>query len=179
MQSTDVLNDLIMLSKGRWLAPLIADLAMHEGGRFVELSRRLNLSGESLTRTLSAGMSTGLIMRNPGYGHPLRPEYVLTGEGARIAAIAQAQLAAQTQVSLAPGALTRWGLPIVHLIGTGLNRFNDLSRALMTATPRALSQGLQTLGSHELVERRLVDSYPPASRYDLTAAGSILARALP
>lgn len=179
MQSTDVLTDLIMLSKGRWLAPLIADLACHHGGRFVELSRRLHLPSESLTRTLSAGVTAGLIMRNPGHGHPLRPEYILTSEGIRIAAIAQAQLAAQTRVGLAPGTLTRWGLPVVHILGTGLNRFNDISRALATATPRALSQGLQTLGTFALVERRLVDSYPPASRYDLTAAGATLARALP
>lgn len=157
----------------------MADLLANNGGRFVMLSRRLNLSGDSLTRTLAGGIAAGLIMRNPGYGHPLRPEYMLTDEGARIAGLAQAWLAAQTQVGIAPGVLTRWGPPIVHLIGTGLNRFNDLSRALVAASPRALSQGLQALGTHELVTRRLIDSYPPASRYELTTAGLILARALP
>ncbi len=26
-------------------------------------------------------MALGLVIRNPGYGHPLRPEYILTPEG--------------------------------------------------------------------------------------------------
>ena len=116
-------------------------------------------------------------MRNPGHGHPLRPEYILTGEGARIAEIAARQLTAQAQFGLAPGTLTRWGLPILHALDAGHERFNHVSRLLTPASPRALSQGLRTLAANHLVKRALIDDYPPISRYSLTENGLILARA--
>ena len=80
-------------------------------------------------------------------------------------------------IGLAPGATTRWGLPIVAGIGAGHNRFNALSRLLAPATPRALSQGLSALGTHGLVRREVLDMRPPTSRYALTRSGRTLAEA--
>ncbi|MFN4096903.1 MAG: winged helix-turn-helix transcriptional regulator [Sphingomonas sp.] len=45
------------------------------------------------------------------------------------------------------------------------------------ATPRALSRGLSALGTHGLVRREVLDRRPPASRYDLTRNGRVLAEA--
>ncbi|MGB3847485.1 MAG: winged helix-turn-helix transcriptional regulator, partial [Sphingopyxis sp.] len=59
----------------------------------------------------------------------------------------------------------------------GHDRFNALSRLLAPATPRALSQGLAALGGHGLVVREVIDGRPPASRYDLTGRGRMLAEA--
>jgi DNA-binding HxlR family transcriptional regulator len=165
------------LGSHRWLVPLLADLAAHKGARFVELLHRLALSRDSLSRTLDAAAATGWIRRNPGHGHPLRPEYILTDKGeiaaARAATIAKAQIA----IGLTPGAATRWSLPLVAGIGAGHDRFNALSRLLAPATPRALSQGLTVLGKHGLVTREILDTRPPASRYDLTGSGRLLAAA--
>ena len=80
-------------------------------------------------------------------------------------------------LGLPPGAATRWGLPLVAGIGAGHDRFNALSRLLAPATPRALSQGLTALGKHGLVSRAILDTRPPASRYDLTRSGRLLATA--
>ena len=60
---------------------------------------------------------------------------------------------------------------------SGKDAFNALSRLLAPATPRALSQGLTALGKHGLVTREVLDARPPASRYDLTGNGALLAAA--
>ena len=112
-----------------------------------------------------------------GHGHPLRPEYILTNTGAATAARAATIAAAQGAIGLAPGATTRWSLPLVVGIGAGHDRFNALSRLLVPATPRALSQGLAALGAHGLVSREVLDRRPPSSRYDLTERGQVLAGA--
>ena len=84
---------------------------------------------------------------------------------------------AQREIGLPRGAATRWGLPLVAGIGAGHDRFNALSRLLAPATPRALSQGLMALGKHGLVSREVLDLRPPASRYELTRTGRVLAEA--
>lgn len=177
MLSTTPLEDLIALGKQRWMAAVLADIGAHNGARFVALIHRLSLPRDTLSRTLEAALALGWVMRNPGHGHPLRPEYILTGEGARIADIASRQLSAQASIGVAPGTLTRWGLPIIHSLNAGFARFNDVSRVLAIASPRALSQGLRTLAANDLITRALIDDYPPISFYSLTANGLILARA--
>ena len=85
MPSSLSLADLIALSRNRWAVALLADVAAHNGARFVELLHRLDLSRDSLSRTLDAAKAAGWIVPNPGRGHPLRPEYLLTQDGARMA----------------------------------------------------------------------------------------------
>lgn len=177
MPSTSPDPLLARLTSHRWLVPLLADLAAHRGARFVELVNRLGLSRDSLTRTLAASTAQGWVMRNPGHGHPLRPEYILT-EAGEVAAIRAATIAeAQAAVGLPTGGATRWGLPLVAGIGAGHDRFNALSRLLAPATPRALSQGLTALGEHGLIVREVVDGRPPSSLYGLTGNGRMLAAA--
>lgn len=168
---------LAQLGSHRWLVPLLADLAGHKGARFVELIHRLGLPRDSLSRTLEAAVAIGWVARNPGHGHPLRPEYILTEAGAAAAARASTIAEAQEEIGLPPGAATRWGLPLVVGIGAGHDRFNALSRLLAPATPRALSQGLSALGKHGLVTREVLDARPPSSLYGLTGSGRVLAEA--
>lgn len=168
---------LIQLGRHRWLIPLLADLAAHRGARFVELIYRLGLPRDSLTRTLDAAAAIGWTQRNPGHGHPLRPEYILTEAGIAAAARAATIADAQAAIGLPPGGATRWGLPLVAGIGAGHDRFNALSRLLAPATPRALSQGLAALGEQGLVRREVIDRRPPTSLYGLTGKGRVLAEA--
>jgi DNA-binding HxlR family transcriptional regulator len=177
MTSTNPSTLLLALSGQRWLAPLLAEMAAQDGARFAILLHRLNLPRDSLVRALTAAQALGWVMRNPGHGHPLRPEYLLTTTGRDVAVRAARIVAAQAQLGLAPGAVTRWGLPILAGIGAGHDRFNALSRVLAPATPRALSQGLVALGRCALVDRRVIDSRPPVSLYGLTSTGRTLAGA--
>lgn len=178
MPSTAKLEDLIALSRNRWIAALLADLAAHRGARFVELVHRLGLPRDSLTRTLEAARGAGWIAPNPGHGHPLRPEYVLTSEGNRIAVHARALIEAQARIGIGPDRFTRWSLPIVHTVHGGSLRFNAIARSLPVASPRALSQSLRSLADNDLLTRSLVDDYPPTSQYELTNNGLMLARSI-
>jgi DNA-binding HxlR family transcriptional regulator len=177
MRSTLTRNDLAALGRNRWMMTLVADLAAHKGARFVELINRLGISRDSLTRTLEAGQTLGWIERNPGHGHPLRPEYILTAKGRRLALGAQRILAAGSEVGIEVSELTRWGMPIIDAIDCGHTRFNGLVRALAPATPRALSQGLRTLVATDLVRRKVFDTYPPLPDYRLSASGALIAQA--
>lgn len=178
MASSISLAELIALGRHRWAVPLLADLAAHKGARFVELVSRLGVARESLVRTLEGAIEAGWVMRNPGHGHPLRPEYVLTADGAALAMKAAGIARAQQRIGVAPASFTRWSLPIVRSVADGHRRFNDLARALQPATARALSQSLRSLGAQQLVSRELVDDWPPSSLYRLTKGGLILARAV-
>jgi DNA-binding HxlR family transcriptional regulator len=71
---------------------VLAEIERTRGSRFATLSGVLGVSGESLRRTLVALLDDGLVARNPGHGHPLRPEYVLTAAGAEVAPRAGAVL---------------------------------------------------------------------------------------
>lgn len=177
MQSTPSLEDHIRLAQGRWAVALLADIAAHDGARFVELLHRLGLSRDSLSRTLEAATTRGWVERNPGYGHPLRPEYILTAEGKRMAALAGRIEAARDAAGLAPGTLARWSMPIIFSVDAGHRRFNELARTLPAVSPRALSQGLRKLAVQRLVTRALIEGYPPASLYSLTSQGELFARA--
>lgn len=177
MKSTLSIAEHIALSQNRWLTVLLAEFNDRQGARHVELLNRLGVSRDSLSRTLETALTNGWLARNVGYGHPLRPEYVITDEGRRIAKSAYAIGRAQEVLGLRPANLTRWGMPLIHVLWSGVERFGQISNALKPATPRALSQGLQALEANELLNRAVVEGRPPFSRYKLTSSGILLAEA--
>src|SRR5262245_47973361 len=85
----DHLDRLTVLFHRRWSVPILAELHRgdsHPGGsKFITLLNRLRISRDSLTATLGHLMHHDLVMRNPGYGHPMRPEYLLAEAGYDIA----------------------------------------------------------------------------------------------
>ena len=160
--------ELIALFHHRWAAPVLALLAIRGGGRFVELQRKLGVGSESLRRALQALIEEGHVVRNPGYGHPLRPEYVLTRSGRPVARRCYRLLRA-----LGPRVdvgLKKWSMPVLAAL-EGATRFTDLREALPGITPRALTLALKDLQAVGLVEREVVDDYPPTTIYRPTAAG--------
>lgn len=159
------------------MLPLLAELRRSGGGRFAELRHRLGLPRDSLVRTIDAAIAAGWVQRNPGHGHPLRPEVILTDEGRRLASLAQALAEVLAQQDIAPSALSRWSLPLIQGLALGNDRFNELARHLPEATPRALSQALQRLVASDLVGRSVEPGYPPSTRYRLTTRGQLLAEA--
>jgi DNA-binding HxlR family transcriptional regulator len=175
--STLELGDLAALSRHRWIVAMIAAVAARRGARFVELLHGLDISRESLTRALDQARAGGWIVRNPGHGHPLRPEYVLTDKGEGVAAAAAAIAAAQDELGIAPASLGRWSLPVLRLLSEGETRFNGLERTL-AVSPRALALTLKTLADQGLTARAVTDGWPPATHYALTDRGEKLANAV-
>jgi DNA-binding HxlR family transcriptional regulator len=165
------MQDLIALFHHRWSAPVLAELLRQKGSRFAALSGILGVGSDSLRRTLDSLLTLGLVGRNPGYGHPLRPEYVLTRRGETVARRCAKLLAASDDEVL----LRKWSLPVLAALERPA-RFSKLRAALPGVTPRALAAALKDLANAGLVERRVEDAYPPSVTYAATTRGRRLSR---
>jgi DNA-binding HxlR family transcriptional regulator len=161
------LSSISTLSRHRWALPILAHLSATGGSRFVPLANQLGLSRDALRQTLDALIEVGFVMRNPGYGHPSRPEYVLTEDGERIAPVCARLLRELRRRGLEEVVLKKWSMPILAALGTE-SRYGELRRAL-GATPRALTLALKELAARGLVERRVHADFPPYTTYRLTA----------
>ena len=158
-------TDLIELFHHRWAPPALALLGERGGVRFVELQRKLDVGRESLHRAIEALVDLGYVRRNPGYGHPLRPEYVLAPAGRRPAELAGRVLAAGDPAIL----LRKWSVPVLAELGEE-RRFSEL-RAALEVSPRALALALQDLEAARLIRREVVATRPPTTLYRPTARG--------
>jgi DNA-binding HxlR family transcriptional regulator len=136
----------------RWALPILAELHYQDGSKFISLVNRLGLSKDSLSRTLEALMAQGLVMRNVGYGHPLRPEYVLTPDGMLLGDPALRLMQKLDELDLADVALRKWSLPVLLALGDK-GRFSDLLELLPGISNRALTLTLKDLEACGLVER--------------------------
>ncbi|MEV5968175.1 winged helix-turn-helix transcriptional regulator [Kribbella sp. NPDC051952] len=160
----------------RWAVPVLAELHRGYGGRFVNLTHSLGVGRESLSRTLTFLTEAGLIQRNPGHGHPLRPEYLLTSAGAQVAEPAAALVDVLQELEATDVGLRKWSLPILTLL-TGERRFSELRAALPETSNRALALALKDLEAAELISRTVTTDYPPATLYGATPPGNRLAQA--
>ena len=162
----------------RWNIAILAELERGAGAKFVTLANRLSIGRASLTRSLRYLVARGLVRRNTGYGHPLRPEYLLTPAGATVA---PACLALATQVAkagAAKAAYSKWGLPLLAAIGEGAVRFNALRGAVGVLTPRAQTLALKSLEAAGWVVRDVDAGYPPVVTYRASEAGRAVQRIL-
>lgn len=165
------IEELIALCHHRWSTPVLAELGQTRGTRFVVLANRLGVGRTSLRRTLDALVELGLVRRNPGYGHPLRPEYLLTPEGEEAAARCERLLAAVN--GKRDIVLRKWSLPVLLALGRQA-RFSELRDALPGVTARALALALKDLERAGLVDRRVEETYPPTAVYAPTAEAARL-----
>lgn len=143
----------------------LPDLFHHQWGLplLVSLWRKkpIALGAQTRAATLASLGEQGLISKSGE----------LSAKGARVAERAEALLAAMAKI----GAQRKWALPVLHALGHRARRFSELRAALPEATPRALSMALKDLAEAGLIERRIVDGFPPRTEYTLHAR----ARALP
>jgi len=158
----------------RWSLPVLAELHRSGGAKFVTLAHRLGVGRETLRRTLDALVESGLVGRNPGYGHPLRPEYVLTARGRRVGPGAARLVELLRAEGLEDVGLKKWSLPVVLELASA-RRFAEL-RAALRVSPRALTLALKELARAGLVERRVHDGFPPSTTYRLTGRARRLRR---
>ncbi|WP_368660954.1 winged helix-turn-helix transcriptional regulator [Paracoccus sp. (in: a-proteobacteria)] len=120
-------------------------------------------------------ISLGLIERNPGYGHPLRPEFRLTASGVTAAAIANRILSVSADED--QDLLRRsWTLPVLTAVHKP-SGFNEIKRNLKTVSDRALSQSLKTMEHRNWVLRSVDEAArPPRSIYRSVNKGEIISR---
>jgi DNA-binding HxlR family transcriptional regulator len=171
-------EDLRWLVGSRWFVPLLALASREEGVRSAALAARLRISRSMLAGTLGGLIRKGWIIRNPGHGHPLRPEYVLAEAGRPVGAWCERVMEERQRLGLDAGRLGRWALPLVGRLDRRWERFSWLEAQLSPISPRSLSLGLKQLLDLGLADRRLEESFPPRPLYGLTGRGQRLARAM-
>ncbi len=162
----------------RWALPILARVAEQRGAKFVSLGRQLGVRPERLKRALLRLSELDLVVRNPGYGHPMRPEYVLGGLGQAVAASARALWHWTARREFERELLKKWQLPALLAVSGNRRRFKDIQRALPEATPRALTLALKALDGLGLIRRRVDAGYPPTPTYGTTRAASAALRHL-
>jgi DNA-binding HxlR family transcriptional regulator len=171
-------QEVMRLGGGRWIVPVLALIIEQDGARFADLLLGLGIARESLSRTLTLAIDNGWLARNAGYGHPLRPEYVLTERGRVVAAACARMMAVRRRLGLAPDYLPRWSLPILGRLQHNWTRFSDLRTGLAPVTPRALSTNLKQMIEGQIVLRRVEAVFPPTPLYGLAPWGQQLACSL-
>jgi DNA-binding HxlR family transcriptional regulator len=178
MADSPEITALLRLVHRRWAIPVLAELHRLRGAKFVMLVGRLGVGRGTLTQTLDALIEAGLVVRNPGYGHPLRPEYVLTERGRSIAPACADLLAALDSLLLREVALRKWTLPVLLAIRGGARRFGEVKRSLPDVTDRALALALKQMESAGLIAREIEAGYPPAPVYALSLPAAVVLPAL-
>ena len=171
-------EDLRWLIGSRWFVPLLALAGREEGVRSAVLVARFGISRSMLAGVLDRLLRKGWLMRNPGHGHPLRPEYVLTEAGRPVGAWCGRVMEERQRLGLEGRQLGRWALPLVGRLDRRRERFSRLEAQLSPISPRSLSLALKQLLDTGLADRRLEESFPPRPLYGLTGRGQRLARAM-
>jgi DNA-binding HxlR family transcriptional regulator len=148
------MSDLVALFHHQWSLAVLAELLHGEDKRAAGLSRSLHVSRQTLLDTLGGLAEQGLVEERDG-------SWALTRRGERVADRGEAVLKSGI------GAQRKWSLPILHALARKAQRFGELKAALPGATPRALSMALKDLVAAGLVERRVLDGFPPRTEYAL------------
>lgn len=156
-----------------WAIPILANLHAGIAARQAPLLAATGASRTAFAQSMEHLISIGLLERNPGYGHPLRPEFRLTKLGVSAAAIAhriQSVTAEEDQDLLRRS----WTLPVLTAIHRP-SHFNDIKRNLRTISDRALSQSLKAMETRSWVQRNVDEAArPPRSIYCAVNTGGLI-----
>ena len=163
----------VNLTSRAWAVPILSNLHTGIAGRQAPLLAATGASRTAFAQSMDHLISMGLLERNPGYGHPLRPEFRLTQLGVTAAAIANKIQTVSTDED--QDLLRRsWTLPVLTTLHMP-SHFNDIKRNLQTITDRALSQSLKSMEIRSWVCRSVDETArPPRSIYSAVNTGEMI-----
>ncbi len=165
----------VNITSRAWALPILSRL--HEGvpGRQAPLLSAMGAGRTAFAQSVDHLISLGLLERNPGHGHPLRPEFRLTPAGEEAAALAHkiSKLSGEDDQAL----LRRsWTLPVLTSLHIP-RYFNDIRRTLGPITDRALSHSLKTMEDRHWVRRQVDEAArPPRPLYSTINLGRDISR---
>ena len=153
------ISQLVNLTARAWAMETLAHMHAGVPGRQAPLVAATGAGRTAFGESLAHLMVLGLVERNPGHGHPLRPEFRLTATGQVAASMAH-----QICFVVADGAersllRRRWAVPVLTVTHQP-RRFSEVRQALGRVTDRALSQALTQLEDHGWLLREI----DPAAR---------------
>lgn len=68
----------------------------------------------------------------------------------------------------------RWKLLILFALANGPKRFGQLAREIKGISDKSLSKDLKSLEANGIIERTVIESFPPAVEYAITVHGQSL-----
>lgn len=169
---------LVKITSRAWALDILAH--MHRGvrGRQAALLAATGAGRTAFGASLAHLMELGLVMRNPGHGHPLRPEFVLTEQGVVAAQMADKVLGAVPDETAIKLLRKSWTVPVLALAATP-QRFSGLKSGLGTITDRALSTSLQKLEAQDWMAREIdLSERVPFPIYRAVNAGQEISRVI-
>ncbi|MEM7615284.1 MAG: winged helix-turn-helix transcriptional regulator [Pseudomonadota bacterium] len=169
------IDALVNITARAWALPILSSL--HDGvpGRQAPLLAATGASRTAFAQSMAHLVEIGVLERNPGYGHPLRPEFRLTERGVHAAAIAnRVQKASRREDH---DLLRRtWTLPVLTSLQSP-SHFNEIKRSLPTVTDRALSQSLKSMEARDWVQRDVSHAArPPRPIYTAVNTGGLISQ---
>lgn len=172
------IKTLVKVTSRAWSLHILA--LMHGGvpGRQAPLLATTGANRAAFSNSLAHLVDLGLLERNPGHGHPLRPEYRLTLSGMSIAKVAA------DIVELFPGGVDAklirrsWTIPVLAVTHTP-RRFTEIKSDLCSITDRALSQSLDQLQGLNWLRREVdMAGRPPRPTYQADDVGFKICQAV-
>lgn len=164
----------VKMTSRAWNLPILK--AFYDGvpGRQAPLLAATGAGRTAFAQSLDHLIQNGLIERNPGYGHPLRPEFRLTEAGVKAAEIAH-KIRSADRKDGDPLIRRSWTIPVLATLQTPL-QFSGIKRQLGPITDRALSQSLKALEERTWVKRNLIPELrPPRPIYAASGTGKRIA----
>lgn len=165
----------VNITSRAWALPILSNMYAGVAGRQATLLTATGASRTAFAQSMEHLIKIGLLERNPGHGHPLRPEFRLTELGTTAAAIAH-QIHGVTGNEDRDLLRRSWTVPILTALYTP-SHFNDIKRNLPAITDRALSQSLKSMEDRSWVRRSVSETArPPRSIYCATNTGGQISK---
>lgn len=167
------INLIVKITSRAWALPILDKLHLGIPGRQAALLAATGAGRTAFLQSLDHLLMIGLLERNPGYGHPLRPEFRLTPAGEAAAKLANEVLHI---VRTDEQDLLRlcWTLPVLTTLETP-HPFGEIKRSLPSITDRALSQSLRCMEQRTWIRRRVEEeTRPPRPIYSAINNGAII-----
>ncbi|MBO9409030.1 helix-turn-helix transcriptional regulator [Shimia sp. R9_1] len=170
------IHSLVKLTSRAWALDILAHMHAGVPGRQAALLAATGAGRTAFAASLQHLMGLGLVERNPGHGHPIRPEFRLTQEGAAAAALAHRVLQAVPDGAQLGVLRKSWTVPVLALAQQP-QRFSGLRAGLGAITDRALSASLQRLEAQNWVAREIdLSQRVPFPVYQAVNAGGEISR---
>lgn len=167
------INLIVNITSRAWALSILAQLHRGVAGRQAPLLAATGATRTAFAQSMNHLIALELVERNPGYGHPLRPEFRLTLQGQAAAALAYDIQNVPRSEDL--DLLRRtWTLPVLTVLHQP-KHFNQIKRNLTSITDRALSKSLSAMEERAWVSRNVDEAArPPRSIYHAVSAGGMI-----
>lgn len=145
---------LVNISSKAWALKILALLDSGVAGRQAPLLAATKATRPAFAASLKHLTELNLLEKNPGHGHPLRPEIRLTPQGIEAAAMAGRVISAAPDDAALAILKRTWSMPILA-IARGPTRYSAIKTRLGRITDRALSQSLYFLEERDWLAREM------------------------